>query len=89
MEDGVEVIVNHLEPYKIKGEPSTLQLEEEFRIDTERDEIAEVGLTDIKLFEVDSESNVYFLNLQRSEYAIFKFDRKGNSCTFTLCFYTF
>jgi len=30
IEDGVEVIINHLEPYKIKGEPSTLNLEEEF-----------------------------------------------------------
>jgi len=30
MEDGVEVIVHHLEPYQIKGEPSVLHLEEEF-----------------------------------------------------------
>ena len=40
MEDGVEVIVNHLEPYKIRGEPSTLFLEETFTIDTERQDIA-------------------------------------------------
>ena len=55
MEDGVEVIVNHLEPYKIKGEPSTLHLEEKFTLDTERDEIAEIGLTDTQDFDVDSD----------------------------------
>jgi len=42
MEDGVEVVLNHLEPYKIKGEPFTLHIEEEFTIDTEKDEIAEL-----------------------------------------------
>jgi hypothetical protein len=26
MEDGVEVVLNHLEPYKIKGEPIALTL---------------------------------------------------------------
>ncbi len=31
MEDGVEVIVNHLEPYKLRGEPSNLILEKVFR----------------------------------------------------------
>jgi len=39
IEDGVEVIVNHLEPYKIKGKPTNLILEEEFTIDTEKDDI--------------------------------------------------
>jgi len=33
MEDGVEIVVNHIEPYKIKWEPSTFSLEEEFMID--------------------------------------------------------
>ena len=42
MEDGAEVVVNHLEPYEIKGEPSALLLEEEFRIDPEKEEIAEL-----------------------------------------------
>jgi len=54
MEDGVEVVVNHIEPYRIKGEPSTFTLEEEFVIDLERDDIAEVGLTEIQDFAVDS-----------------------------------
>ena len=60
IKDGVEVIVNHLEPYKIKGEPSILHLEEEFTIDTEIDEIAELGLTEIWGFTVDSDENIFF-----------------------------
>ncbi len=54
-EDGVDVILNRIEPYKITGEPSTLTLEEEFTIDTEREEIEELGLTDIWAINVDSE----------------------------------
>ena len=81
MEDGVEVIVNHLEPYKVKEEPSNLILEEEFTIDTEKDEIAELGLTDIFGFNVDSEGNIYIVNIQSKENLFFNFDRKGNFTT--------
>ncbi len=34
-EDGVEVIINHLEPYEIKGEPNNVYLEKIFSINTE------------------------------------------------------
>ena len=61
VKDGVEVIVNHLEPYRIEGEPNTLHLEEEFTIDTEKDYIAESGLVDIDNFDVDSKGNIYGL----------------------------
>lgn len=77
MEDGVEVVLNHLEPYKIKGRSSNLIIEEEFSIDTERKEIAETGLTDIGPFDVDSEENIYLGNI-RSEKILFKFDRNGS-----------
>lgn len=60
IEDGVEVVLNYLEPYKIKGEPDTLNLDEEFILDLERDDIAEVGMTEIARFDVDSEGNIYF-----------------------------
>lgn len=43
LEDGVEVVVNHLEPFEIKGMRTDLTLEEIFRIDTEKDEMAEIG----------------------------------------------
>ena len=58
-EGGIEVIINHPEPYKIEGEPSKLILEEEFTIDTENEEIAKIGLIDIWGFTVDSEENIY------------------------------
>ena len=77
-EDGVEVIVNHLEPYKIKGEPSTLQLDEEFTIDTENEDIVKTGLTNINYFNVDSEGSIYCLNEKCFENFILKFDRYGN-----------
>ena len=78
-EDGVEVVINHMEPYKIKGELSTFTLEEEFVIDTEKDDIAELGLSDIKSFDVDSKGNIYFLKIRGGEGDnIFKFDGNGN-----------
>lgn len=77
MEDGAEVIVNHLEPYKVKGEPTTLQIEEELIIDLERDHIAELGIGDVNSLEVDSEECIYFLASRTSESIIFKFDSFG------------
>jgi hypothetical protein len=50
MENEVEVVVNYIEPYKIKGETFALNLEEEFRIDMERDDILEAGLADARKF---------------------------------------
>jgi hypothetical protein len=82
IEDGVEVIVNHLKPYKIKGEANTLNLEEEFTIDTEKDEILKVGVTDIRDFDIDSEGNVYFFQeRENDENLVYKFDKKGNFVT--------
>ncbi len=83
IEDGVEVIINHLEPYEIKGEPSILSLQEEFSIDTENDEIAALGLTDINNFDIDLEGNIYFLiyNPSEKERFIYKFDKNGNFIT--------
>ncbi len=81
MEDGIEVIVNHLEPYKIRGEPSNLILEEVFIIDLEKEDLAEIGLTDIRNFDVDSEGNIFILGHQADGDSIFKFDQKGNFAT--------
>ncbi|MBE0714023.1 MAG: hypothetical protein IH583_16740 [Candidatus Aminicenantes bacterium] len=43
-EDGVEIILNHIEPYRIKGQPSTFSLEKVFSIDTERTDLAEAEM---------------------------------------------
>ncbi|MGD2073203.1 MAG: 6-bladed beta-propeller [Candidatus Thorarchaeota archaeon] len=77
LEDGVEVIINHLEPYKIKGEPTSLKIEVDFTIDTERDDVATTGLTDITHFDVDSEGYIYCLNGTSNEDFIVKFDKDG------------
>ncbi len=78
MDDGVEVVINHLEPYKIKGEPSRLRFEEEFRIDFEEEEYLELGIKDLRSFEVDSEGNIFGIDRYRSAgYFLYKFDRNG------------
>jgi outer membrane protein assembly factor BamB len=81
IEDGVEVVINHIEPYKISGEPNSFILEEKCIIDTERDDVAELGLNDITAFDVDSEENIYFLNIKSTKNLILKFDRNGNLLT--------
>jgi len=77
VEDGVEVVINHLEPYKISGRQTTLVLEEEFVIDFEKKDFAELGLTDVWGFEIDSEGNIYILNFRSRENIVFKLDRNG------------
>ena len=76
-EDGVEVIVNHLEPYKLTGVPSTLALEEIFTIDTEREEIVKTGLTSMEWFCLDREGDIYLMMRRTSENFIYKFDAVG------------
>jgi hypothetical protein len=78
IEDGVEVVLNHLEPYRITGEPTSLTIEEEFTIDTEQDDIAELGLTDIWGFSVDSNDDIYFYSSPLAQgNLVRKFDRDG------------
>jgi len=78
MEDGVEVILNHVEPYKIKGEPSALHLEEEFRIDTAEKKMAQLGLTDTSGFDVNSEGEIFIFKPPTSEdNFVLKFNQKG------------
>lgn len=78
LEDGVEVVLNRLEPYKIKSEPSQLFLDEEFFIDFEREDFAKIGISDVIGFDVDSDSCIYIAISRSSGDFIFKFDAKGN-----------
>ena len=73
MEDGVEVIVNYLEPYKIEGEPTTFAIEEESVIDTEREDLAELGIRYIDDYDADSRGNIYLSSREQ----LYKFDNKG------------
>lgn len=78
VEDGVEVVLNHLEPYEIRNEPSSLTLQKIFSIDTEDDSIAEKGITDIYLFNVDNTGNIYIMRPPTSEGdLVYVFSRDG------------
>jgi len=78
IENGVEVIINHLEPYEIKGKPSTLNLEEEFTIDFGKDIFSKSGINDISGVDTDSKGNIYLFAERSSKDFIMKFDENGN-----------
>ena len=83
IEDGVEVVINHLEPYQLRGESTALSLDEEFTIDLELDEIAYLGLTDSSAgVDVDSFGNIFLFQYPTGGRNIaFKFDRNGKFMT--------
>ena len=76
MEDGIEVVLNHLEPYSISG-MKTFSVEKTLTIDTERDEMAEMGLTNISHVDVDSEGKIIIANMRAKENCIFIFNKEG------------
>jgi hypothetical protein len=73
MENGVEVILNHLEPYRLENQPVSFVLEEEFVIDFEREDLAELGIGSVRGFDVDRDGSIFCL----SRFEIFKFDSRG------------
>lgn len=77
IKDGVEVVINHLEPYKIIKEPSNLNLKEKFIIDLERDDLAGLGISEITGFDINSKGNIYVGSYRRLDNFIFKFDENG------------
>jgi len=77
LEDGVEVIVNHLEPYQIGGQTPSLHLEEVMILDTEAPEVVAAGVIDINSFQVDSRGNIYILSRRGENHFIFKFSPEG------------
>ncbi len=76
-ENGVEVILNHVEPYRIKGQPSIFSLEKVFSIDTERNDLAEAGMASAGEWDADNEGNVYIVGFKNPENFIYRFDRGG------------
>jgi hypothetical protein len=77
-ENGVEVILNHLEPYKIQGQPSSCTLVEELRLDLEKGEYANLDLKEPNIVEADSKGNIFIVEkFPDSEYFIYKFDFRG------------
>jgi hypothetical protein len=81
-ENGVDVVLNHLKPYVLRGEPSTLTLERVLYIDTEKDSTAAQGVTDIFSLEIDLAGNIYVLTPPtRPGNRVFKFSDKGELIT--------
>ncbi len=75
-EDGVEVVFNHREPYAMTG-AKTITIEKTLTIDTENDEIAGLGLTDISHMDVDSAGKIFVANPSATNDCIFKFNENG------------
>jgi hypothetical protein len=77
-EDGVEVMLNHLEPYHLSGRPVTCALSEDVRLDLEKPENADLGLKEPDIIEADSRGNIFIVEkFPASEYFIYKFDSRG------------
>ena len=74
-EGGVEVVINHVEPYRLKGQPSTFSLEKVFSIDMERTDLAESGMGSAGEWDADSDGNVYIVCFKNAENFIYRFDR--------------
>ncbi len=78
IDDGVEVVLNHVEPYHLKGQASHLRLEEETRIDFEREAYSGLGLKEPYFAEADAQGNIYVVEFyQESDFHIYKFNALG------------
>jgi hypothetical protein len=78
LEDGVRVVLNHVQPYRLKGAPVSLHLEEELTIDTEREDLAKKGVADIWGFDVNSLGDIFIFQAPMSTgNFIAKFDATG------------
>jgi hypothetical protein len=77
-EGGVEVVLNHLEPYALKGARARLRLEPEVTIDLEKEEYAGLGLKMPEFADADSKGNIYLVEkFDGAEYFVNKFNSSG------------
>jgi len=77
-QNGIEVVLNHVEPYKLKGEPSTFSLETIMIIDTERDDLAKMGMGSAGEFGVDAGGDIYIVGFKNEKNFIYRFNAKGD-----------
>ena len=80
-ENGVEVVLNHIEPYKIKGQPSELSLKKVLSIDLERNDLAEAGMGTAGEWDADDQGNIYVVCFKNKEDFIYRFDSTGKLTT--------
>jgi hypothetical protein len=65
-------------PEQDRAEPKLFSLEKVLTIDTESNEIAEMGLTDIRHFDIDSDGKIFIANPKAKENYIFILDKEGS-----------
>jgi hypothetical protein len=75
--DGVEIVINHLEPLKIKDQASTFSLEKILSIDMERDDLAEAGLRSAGEWDADNDGNIFIIGFKNRENFINRVDPSG------------
>ena len=73
IQNGVETVMNRMVTYKVKNEPGSFSLSEEFVLDLEREDLADKGLAQPRGFEVEPGGEMLVL----SESGIFVFDASG------------
>jgi hypothetical protein len=78
VENGVEVVINHVTPDAVRKMRPPLRLDELFVIDTESAEIARLGVSDIWGFDVNSVGEIFVFKspLSQGDF-IYKFDAVG------------
>jgi hypothetical protein len=64
-------------PKQDEGEAKLFSLKKILTIDTENNKIAEMGLTDIRHFDIDSEGKIFIANLKAKENYIFMLNKDG------------
>jgi len=77
MEDGIEIVVNGAEPYRLPDVRSPFDLDEELVIDLEDENVSKTGLYQLDTFAVDADGNIYILSMRSEENHIFKFTPDG------------
>jgi len=83
IEDGVEVVVSGLEPYRLPDAPRNLHLEEALIIDLEDEAVSAAGLYQIDTFAVGGGGDLYIVNTQAELDHIYTFNSDGS---FSGCF---
>lgn len=76
-ENGAEIVLNHLEPYSVKGQPSTFSLEDILVIDLEREDLAAAGIMSGGEWDADGDGNIFVVGFKNVENFIYRFDRSG------------
>ena len=77
-ENGIEVVSNGSGIYPVAGQPMSLSLHEEFRIDLEDEAMSAVGLNDAMNVDVDSRGRIYLFRRGGNPGPfVFQFDERG------------